>query len=105
MAAPLQTRPATGEILIANFQGEITEEIRSSFDVFAAALGVSLKRLLMRHRNRRRLERLEAILEIAGQWNQNLETESLLHQMAETSTRLLGAERASIFIWDRPQRM
>lgn len=105
LAAPLQTRPATGEILIANFRGEITEEIRSSFDVFAAALGVSLKRLLMRHRNRRRLERLEAILEIAGQWNQNLETESLLQQMAETSTRLLGAERASIFIWDRPQRM
>ena len=45
------------------------------------------------------------ILEIAGQWNQNLETESLLTQMAEAATRLLGAERASIFLWDRPHRL
>jgi Nif-specific regulatory protein len=49
------------------------------------------------------VRRLEAILEIAGQWNQNQDTESLLQQMAEMSTRLLGAERASIFLWDRTQ--
>lgn len=105
LAAPLQTRPCSGEILVGEFAVELTDETRARFDVLTSSLGVALKRLLMRHRNQRRLQRLEAILEIAGQWNQNLETEPLLQQMAETSTRLLGAERASIFIWDRPQRI
>ena len=50
----------------------------------------------------RRLRRLEAILEIASQWNQTREVEPLLVQMAEAATRLLGADRASIFLWDRP---
>ena len=39
-----------------------------------------------------------------AQWNQTHETEALLEQMAQTSTRLLGAERASIFLWDRPNK-
>ena len=50
----------------------------------------------------RRLRRLEAMLEIANQWNQTREVEPLLVQMAEAATRLLGADRASIFLWDRP---
>lgn len=49
----------------------------------------------------RRVERLEAILNIAASWNQTLEMDDLLQQMAETSTHLLRAERASIFLWDR----
>ena len=38
---------------------------------------------------RRRIERLEAILTIASQWNQTHEMEPLLVQMAEAATRLL----------------
>src|SRR5207253_6864887 len=34
--------------------------------------------------------------------NQTNEMEPLLVQMAEASTRLLAADRASIFLWDRP---
>ena len=49
----------------------------------------------------RRIERLQAILGIAAQWGQTLEMDALLKQMAETSTHLLDAERASIFLWDR----
>ena len=49
-----------------------------------------------------RIERLEAILGIASQWNQTNEMEPLLVQMAEAATKLLKADRASIFLWDRP---
>jgi Nif-specific regulatory protein len=49
-----------------------------------------------------RIGRLEAILEIASQWNKTSEMEPLLKQMAEAATRLLAADRASIFLWDRP---
>ena len=45
--------------------------------------------------------RLEAILEIVGRWNQTQEVEDLLVQMAEAATRLVEADRASIFLWDR----
>ena len=50
----------------------------------------------------RRAGRLETILKIANQWNQTREIEPLLVQMAEAATRLLRADRASIFLWDRP---
>jgi Nif-specific regulatory protein len=50
------------------------------------------------------VRRLEAILEIAGQWNQSQSMEALLVQMAETSTKLLKSERASIFLWDKPNK-
>lgn len=63
-----------------------------------AALTVLRDRLLERHR----IERLEAILDIAASWSQTGEMEPLLAQMAEAATRLLHADRASIFLWDRP---
>ncbi len=50
----------------------------------------------------RRIERLETILEIASAWNETGEMEPLLVQMAQAATRLLRADRASIFLWDRP---
>ncbi len=53
----------------------------------------------------RRLRRLEAVLEIAAQWNQAHEVEPLLVQMAEAATRLLRADRASIFLWDKPNHI
>lgn len=48
-----------------------------------------------------RIRRLTAILEIAASWNQTREMVELLNNMAEASTHLLNAERASIFLWDK----
>jgi Nif-specific regulatory protein len=67
----------------------------------AAVCGQGLATVRERDRQRRRIERLEAILDIAGRWNQNQQTESLLVEMAEAAARLLHADRASIFLWDR----
>ncbi len=47
-----------------------------------------------------RAERLAAILEMTVRWNQTRETDELLHSMAETATRLLKAQRATIFLLD-----
>ncbi|NQT17876.1 MAG: sigma 54-interacting transcriptional regulator, partial [Planctomycetes bacterium] len=54
-----------------------------------------------RQQDLRRIRRLEAMLEIANQWNQAREVIPLFVQMAQTATELLGADRASIFLWDR----
>ncbi|MDA1049447.1 MAG: sigma-54-dependent Fis family transcriptional regulator [Planctomycetota bacterium] len=68
---------------------------------------VALARSLVeeRERARSRIQRLQAILGIAAQWNQTLKMEQLLQTMAETSTQLLNVERASIFLWDRSHKM
>ena len=50
--------------------------------------------------SRRRVERLEALLEITAAWNRTKGLDELLKQMAEAACRLLSAQRASIFLWD-----
>ena len=50
---------------------------------------------------RRRISRLQTILDITHEWHQTNEMETLLVRMAEAATRLLDADRASIFLWDK----
>lgn len=99
-ALPLLRRSQRGELLFLRNPAAHRDEISET----AQLMGLALAQLRERQRRQRRIRRLEAILEIAGQWNQTQEMESLLVQMAETSTRLLGAERASIFLWDKPNK-
>ena len=103
MAAPLTTRPTSGELLVLYAEDSSSVQL-DALDTAAALVGAGLTTVRSRERQKRRVQRLEAILEIASEWNQTLEMESLLLQMAETSTRLLEAERASIFLWDRPNK-
>ena len=51
-----------------------------------------------------RIERLQTMLEITHEWHQTNEMETLLVRMAEAATKLLEADRASIFLWDKTQR-
>ncbi len=51
--------------------------------------------------SRRRAARLESMLELVTQWHQTLDMHRLLEEMAQASTKLLAAERATIFLWDR----
>ena len=83
-------------------------DLDPSREAAAAALAKTLAEALANVRQSEadamRTRRLEAILEIAGRWNQTHEMEPLLVQMAEAATRLLEADRASIFLWDKPNR-
>jgi len=81
--------------------GRSADIAKQEVSVVASALGAALGLVRQREDASRHVQRLQAILAIAAQWNQTLEMDALLEQMAETSTRLLSAERASIFIWDR----
>ncbi len=51
-----------------------------------------------------RSSRLRSMLEMTTRWNQTLHTGKLLEEMAETSTQLLEAQRATIFLWDHSNR-
>ena len=101
LASPLLRRSGQGELLLAKMNETTALEL-VDLDAHAALLGKVLQIVRHRWHDESRIQRLEAILRIAGRWNQTLETETLLVQMAEASTQLLDSERASIFLWDRP---
>jgi transcriptional regulator with GAF, ATPase, and Fis domain len=52
----------------------------------------------------RQVRRLRSTLELARSFAGERETQRLLERIAEEACRLLEADRASIFIWDREQR-
>jgi len=104
LATPLDPRHPE-ELLL--FSVTVSLDLAERSRQLAALAPIVLRGLnLVRERNseRRRIRRLEALLEITSQWNQTREMEPLLKSMAETATRLLQADRASIFLWDRSTR-
>lgn len=100
LAAPIDPRVSPVEVCALHNSQLTASTAGSLVDPFRTALSAA------RHteRSARRIERLEAILEIASEWRQTSEMDVLLTQMAEASTRLLEAERASIFLWDKPNK-
>lgn len=103
IATPLPSH--SGIILAGYFERSIDANSSKLFVDEARQLAAALSIMLAREQRVSTVERLQAILEIAAQWNQTLEMEPLLQTMAETSTRLLNAERASIFLWDKEHKM
>ncbi len=105
VAAPLARRAGSDVLLIETTAARSAAELARGAGVLATLCAAALDNVRERQAERRRIERLEAILNIASQWSQTNEMEPLLVQMAEAATRLLAADRASIFLWDRPNHM
>ena len=106
LAAPLEVRSTTSRVLVSHQSGGQREESLARIERLAPLCADSLAtvadRRALDRRQARRIDRLEAILEITQRWNRNRRMESLLEEMAQAATRLLVADRASIFLWDRP---
>jgi Nif-specific regulatory protein len=99
-AAPLAARGESQELLLV-LNSDIAP---SQVDSLAAATGHAVAGIRRRYQRQRRIRRLETILKISNEWNKTRETEPLLVQMAEAATKLLVADRASIFLWDRANK-
>ena len=102
LAAPLDPKAAGGELLAVCGSKQLSAQDPAAFGSLALLLGQIRDVVDQRDRHRRRVRRLEEILTIAAQWNQTFELDQLLEKMAAAATRLLEADRASIFLWDRP---
>ncbi len=98
VALPLATE-AGGEMLAHEGRREATPA-----KAIAAALAAAINAARSNSRKTRRVHRLETMLQIAGRWRCAEQVDKLLEEMAEASTALLGAERASIFLWDKTSR-
>jgi transcriptional regulator with GAF, ATPase, and Fis domain len=103
-AAPLESQTLLGELLVANREKAGWPDRGGKLEPLRRWLGQALAQVRARERDQRQIARLTALLEIAAQWQQTFEMNALLARMAEASTKLLRAERASIFLWDRTTR-
>jgi transcriptional regulator with GAF, ATPase, and Fis domain len=102
-AVPLAPRSDTADVLAVHVpDAEELAKALAAVERLAPVLRVAITAVRRRAIQSRRLRRWETILEIASQWNQTHEVIPLLTEMAEAATRLLQADRASIFLWDRP---
>ncbi len=101
VAGPLSARAVSAEALVVYWPSAPPPDALASVESLLPVVREALVSVRVRHQQLRRIRRLETILEIAGQWYQTREIEPLLVQMAEAATRLLKADRASIFLWDR----
>ena len=99
MACPLELPCSDGVLMVA----EVTAQLDvSDFDSIAAAIASVGKIVQQQRTESRSRRRLQAILDMTVNWNQTRETQTLLNQMAETSTELLSSERATIFLPEEP---
>src|SRR5262245_17915890 len=98
---PLTPQSASGELLAAFRTWNASVERGGTLETLTQWLAIGLAQVKQRQRDRQRLARQSALLEIAAQWTQTLQMGKLLARMAEAATRLLAAERASIFLWDK----
>jgi Nif-specific regulatory protein len=71
---------------------------------FAEALAAAVTAVGHQQEASQRIRRLETILQITHAWQQTHSMEALLEAMAKAATELLNADRASIFLWDRPHK-
>jgi Nif-specific regulatory protein len=106
LAAPLKGAPreaggATEAEFVLFVRGNCPE---SRLAAVADRLSDSLALVEQKERAVSRIDRLQAILSITNQWHQTNDMETLLVRMAEAATRLLEADRASIFLWDKPNK-
>ena len=100
-AAPAGTDDCPGRLL-AVCRSEKTPPADFCLETTASQLRRALALIEQRGQAARRVERLETILQIAAQWHSQRTATELFEQMAEAATRLLDSERASVFLWDRP---
>ncbi len=97
-AIPLTSTHSSGELIVLQ---KSTVTSRTELESLAAAFGLSRQLHQQMNSQARRADRATAILEMTAHWNQSRRTDELLEQIAHASTRLLGAERATIFLPDK----
>ena len=106
LVVPLSGRTSPAEALVLTWRspGESARHTET-IEQCAPTLAQTLDSIRQAQRDARRRDRLETLLSISSQWNQTQEMEPLLTKMAEAAAAMLGADRSSIFLWDKPNRL
>ncbi|WP_286177528.1 sigma-54-dependent Fis family transcriptional regulator [Rhodopirellula sp. JC639] len=90
-------------------ESEAQSQDRDRLQRISQLLVTAITRTELEGRHRHRIAQLTSVLEAAAKWQQAQLQESsnentLLRQIADTATDLIGCERASIFLWDKRRK-
>lgn len=101
IASPLTGRSMPAEVLLFSPHNAFTlSEVQEVSQLLRNGLTFAAQHLGMINRN----QQLETLLELAAQWQRNHNLNELLNSMAQAAARVLGGDRASIFLWNKPHR-
>ncbi len=104
LVAPLGSQAPDEALVVELGSTSAGNSLLAKAAALTLVVGAALRQVRDRAAERQRAARIDAILGITNRWHETHEMEPLLVQMAEAATRLLGADRASIFLWDRPNQ-
>lgn len=98
--------PLVGCLVFRSDQRAIESEV---IDRVSQLFVSAITRIELDARHRHRIAQLTSVLEAAAQWQQaqlqdSSDENTLLRQIADTATELIGCERASIFLWDKRRK-
>jgi Nif-specific regulatory protein len=102
LAVCLGYRERANRVLLLGRPGQAFEPLELQYGLAAGYyLGLALEAARSADDKREQVERLNALVAIGQQLVEQRETVPLLEHIAEQAVRLLGCERASIFLWDQ----
>jgi Nif-specific regulatory protein len=101
MAVPLHAGRTSSELLVWCGRALSSQSLPSAMAI-GRALGLACTIARRNDEVEQRVDRLRSTLRISSQLASTRETLPLLELIANEAARLLDADRASIFIWDRP---
>ncbi len=105
LVTPFVSAALSNRVLVAaRSRGAFQRPDLELFASLAPVVAIVLEHNRKSEHARQRRGQLEALLDVARDLALERDTGSLLERLATESTRLLDADRASIFIWDRPNR-
>lgn len=96
--APLTPADEPAEVLLLSPSDLLSDAALSELaSIFQSCLQLAK----LQQRSRLRIEQLQTLLELAITWHRSQDLTDLLDNMARAAARVLHADRASIFLWDR----
>jgi Nif-specific regulatory protein len=102
--APLDAAVLPNRVLIASRTRPFQRSDVELWASLASVVSVVLAQGKAIEVARDRVQQLESLLEVSHQLALARDTQSLMERIAAESTRLLDADRASIFVWDRENK-
>ncbi|MEZ6094146.1 MAG: sigma-54-dependent Fis family transcriptional regulator [Pirellulaceae bacterium] len=99
MAAPIDASQP-GLLLVGNWTNTQTRISLAEFDGIAAVVGRIEKWIRIQSRLKHRSERFRELLDATVKWSKSRNKDELLFNVAESATKFLKAERATIFLVD-----
>ncbi len=87
--------------VVAVLNGDWNELDTETLTRIVESLQHGLRLVQQNHIVARKADRLQAIIDLSRDWNQKSNIPDLLEEIASAASRLMGSERATIFLWDR----